>query len=105
MRYTLRLFPAADQDIDEAAAYIARSNMDAAMRFLGSVDDTLRLIREHPMRQPIYDTAPAVKDVRKRAVIGFSNYLIFYRVNRRAVEVIRLLHGARDIGIRLREKS
>ena len=98
MKFTLRLLPAADADIDDIAAYIAHDSMDAALRFLDAIDDTLRLIREHPKRQALYGFRnERLHDVRRRAVIGFPKFLIFYRVSGRVVEVIRVLHGARDL--------
>jgi toxin ParE1/3/4 len=42
-------------------------------------------------------THPRLIEVRKRSVIGFRNYLVFYRVDSGRVEIIRVLHGARDI--------
>jgi toxin ParE1/3/4 len=28
---------------------------------------------------------------------GFANYLIFYRMRSNSIEIVRVLHGARDI--------
>jgi len=33
MNYRLRISPAADADVDEAALFIAQDNLDAALRF------------------------------------------------------------------------
>jgi plasmid stabilization system protein ParE len=30
-------------------------------------------------------------------VKGYRNFLIFYRQTRRGIEIVRVLHGARDI--------
>jgi len=35
--------------------------------------------------------------LRRRPVRGFENFLIFYRESGGRVEIIRVLHGARDI--------
>lgn len=94
----LRILPAADADVDAAALFIARNNLNAAMRFYDAVEETYRQIREHPRRWPRYELDhPRLSELRKRGVSGFRNYLVFYRIDADIVEVIRVLHGARDI--------
>jgi len=98
MSHVLRIRPAAETDVDDAALYIAQDNLPAALRFYDAVDRTFRLIRETPNRWPRCEfDHPQLADVRKRAVDGFKNYLVFYSVRGRNVDVIRVLHGARDI--------
>src|SRR5436309_3849221 len=98
MNLALRILPAADQDIDDAALYFARDNIELGLRFYDAVDATLRKIHKHPNRHPRYEFShPRLQNVRKRSVIGFPKYLVFYHVTSNAVEVIRVLHGARDI--------
>lgn len=41
--------------------------------------------------------APRAHGVRSWVVRGFENYLILYRPQAEGIEVIRFLHGARDI--------
>jgi len=50
MTYTLRILPAADTDIDEAALYIAQDSLENALRSYDAIDTTYRLIRAHPKR-------------------------------------------------------
>jgi toxin ParE1/3/4 len=98
MSNRLRILPAADADVDEAALFIARDSIEAALRFYDAVDTTLRELRAHPKRWPVYSMEhPRLADLRKRAVKGFPNYLVFYRYEDGIVEVIRVLHGARNI--------
>lgn len=42
-------------------------------------------------------TNPAMTGVRSWPIRGFSGYLIFYRPTSDGIEVIRVLHGARDL--------
>src|SRR3979411_409425 len=98
MSFGLRVLPAADDDVEEIAAYIARDSVQQAMRFYDAVGATYKMILEDPKRWALYAlTHPRLRDVRKRAVVGFKNYLIFYRVDADMVEVVRVLHGARDL--------
>jgi len=73
--YGLRIYPAADADVDVPAAFIARNNFDAAMRFYDAVDQTYRQVRDHPTRWPRYEIDhPRLRNLRKRGVSGFRNY-------------------------------
>ncbi|HEX5242757.1 MAG TPA: type II toxin-antitoxin system RelE/ParE family toxin [Tepidisphaeraceae bacterium] len=98
MKYTLRIMPAADTDVDQAAAYIAEDSLDSALRFYDAVGVTFRELREHPERWPLFELSnPRLEGLRKRAVIGFHRYIVFYRIEGRIVRVVRVLHGARDL--------
>jgi len=105
MTYGLRILPAADADVDAAAAFIARDSLDAALRFYDAVDRTYRQIRDHPQRCPRYELDhPRLRGLRKCTVTGSRNYLVFYHIDADTVEVIRVLHGARDIPSVLAER-
>lgn len=41
--------------------------------------------------------------LRRWPIPGFRNYLIFYRPMENGVEIVRVLHGARDIAAALEE--
>ena len=99
MTFSLRIRPAADHDIDAAAAYIAQDSVEQAFRVYDSIDETFRLIREAPQAWPIYELIdhPRLAGVRRRPVVGFQNYLVFYLLSEGIVDVLRVLHGARDI--------
>jgi plasmid stabilization system protein ParE len=75
MKYILLVYPAADRDVDEIAAHIARDSVDAANRCLDAVEETFDELRRHPERWPRHGFKhPRLQDVRKRMVIGFRNY-------------------------------
>ena len=98
MTFSLRVRPAADADVDGIATYIALDSIEQAMRFLDSANATYQMILDAPGRWPVYEfTDPRLSDIRKRAVVGFPNHLIFYRIDAELVEIVRVLHGARDI--------
>jgi len=40
---------------------------------------------------------PQLRGVRRLPVTGFEKWLVFYQVSDVGIEVIRVLHGARDI--------
>lgn len=45
-----------------------------------------------------YETEnPRLMRMRRWPVTGFENYLVYYRPLRDGIEIVRILHGARDI--------
>lgn len=48
--------------------------------------------------QPREFRNPELAGLRSRAIPGFENYLIFDLPTKEEIEVIRVLHGARDLG-------
>jgi toxin ParE1/3/4 len=85
--------PAAVRDLVAITDWIAADNLDAALRFYNEVDRLLRLIARYPeMGEAVQDLAHGVR----RHTLG--DYLLFYRQCGDGIELIRDLHGAREIG-------
>jgi toxin ParE1/3/4 len=98
MKYRLRIYPAAVADVDEAALYIAQNSLDSALRFYDAVDRTFHGIRQDPTCWPKYEIDhPKLGELRKTSIAGFRNFLVFYIVQAGVVQIVRVLHGARDI--------
>ena len=88
----------AEQDVVEASVYIADDNPSAAARFMDAVDETVQSLVKLPgTGRPREFDNPALAGMRSRLVKDFENYIIFYRPTEVGIEVLRLLHGARDI--------
>jgi toxin ParE1/3/4 len=89
----------AKQDIIEAAYYIAEhGSLDASDRFLEAAEDTFRQLATMPGMGLMREVRnPVLAGMRQWRVRGFEKYLIFYRVTEKAVEILRVLHGARDL--------
>ena len=83
---------AAKADAREIWAYIAEENPDAADRLLDRFDKLFRLLAAQPhLGQSVEDLAPNLR------FIPLGNYLVFYRPAKDGIEIVRILHGARDI--------
>jgi toxin ParE1/3/4 len=79
-------------DLVQAALRIAEDNPLAADRWLDSIDEKCRLLATMPglgRKRP--DLAPDIR--------GFpvDNYAIFYRAVPDGIQIVRVLHGARDL--------
>ena len=90
--------PQARRDVLAIVAYIAERNPMAARTLLAAFKQALTTLRAHPEAGRRY--APghtALAGVRALPIAGFPDYLIFTRYDGATVEVIRVIHGARDI--------
>ena len=84
-------------DVQEQSFRIADDNPDAARRFLAAVERTLALLAEMPrIGAPRPRLNPALRGLRVHPVRGFESHLIFYRPIRDGIELVRVLHHARD---------
>jgi len=94
----IRITPKADHDIDECCVWIRKDHPAAALRFLDAVELICRNLSQMPgIGSRRYAEIPLVHGVRMIAVKGFKNYLLFYLEQETSIDIIRVLHGARDI--------
>jgi len=81
----------AAHDLVDVGEFVAAHDLRAADRLLNRIDVTCRLLSGQPelgiLRE---DLAPNLR------FSPVGNYLIFYRPIAEGIEVIRVLHGARD---------
>jgi toxin ParE1/3/4 len=90
--------PAAEADLTDHASHIAQDSVDAAERFLKSAEDAFSQLAICPyLGRPWTSGRPRLKGLRIWRIPGFRNYLVFYRVTRDAVEIVRVMHGAQDL--------
>lgn len=79
-------------DLDEIGRWIARDDPGRADRFVDALERRCAALSRHPKRYPVAHLTGS-EEIRKR---GFRRYLIFFRVERDAVDILRIVHGARD---------
>jgi toxin ParE1/3/4 len=92
------------EDAEEIADYIAQDSLDAALRFLECTETTLSFLAGSPSIGSKFPVeSPSLANLRTCRVKGFPNHLIFYIKHVGAIEVVRILHGARDIQTELGE--
>jgi toxin ParE1/3/4 len=90
--------PQANLDIDENFAYISQENTDAALQFFDAVRGTLAQLAKMPgMGSRYYSQNPRLQGLRKWAVKGFKNYLIFYFEEDESICIVRILYATQDI--------
>ena len=90
--------PLVIRDLIELATYIAEDNLDASDRFLVAAEETFNQLAKTPWMGKLSQFSnPNLADIRQQAVKGFKKYLVFYRPTDLGVEILRVIHGARDI--------
>jgi toxin ParE1/3/4 len=79
-------------DLEEIEDYIARDRPDAASRWImRTLDEFNRLTRNPVLGESRNDIRPEMRS------ISHGSYVIYFRPNENVLEIIRVLHGARDI--------
>lgn len=88
----------AKRDVIELADYIASDNIEAAGRFILAAGDAFRLLAERPDSGALREHYnPSFTGLRMWPIRGFEKHIIFYREIPKGLEIIRVLHSARDI--------
>ncbi|HEV7281922.1 MAG TPA: type II toxin-antitoxin system RelE/ParE family toxin [Pirellulaceae bacterium] len=90
--------PLAELDVVEIALYLADDSEAAARRFLDAVRPTLVRISAFPgAGDRVLTSNLQLQGCRSWAVSGFDNWRIYYRSMPEGIEVVRVLHVARDL--------
>lgn len=98
MGTTITKTPQARRDLLELADYIARDSLDTAERFLDAAEAAFQLLASTPELGTLCEfRSPEAAGIRMWSIRGFENYVVFYRPIEDAVDIVRVIHGARDI--------
>ena len=82
----------AESDLEEIATYISEQSVEIALRFVQELREKCESLADAPRGYPLVPRHEHL-GIRRRP---FGNYLIFYRVRPDVIEVVHVLHGARD---------
>ena len=82
----------AERDLEAIGDYIAASDSKRAARFVDALVDRCNLIAEHLLAFALHPGFVA-RGVRRRR---YAKYLIFYRIASLQIEILRVVHSARD---------
>lgn len=94
-----RVLPAADRDLDDQAAYLgSHASLETALRFYDAAGSTFATLAGMPGIGERWPSAnPRLEGLRVWRIKGFENHLIFYRPADGGIEIVRVLHTARDL--------
>jgi toxin ParE1/3/4 len=93
------VLPAADRDMDDQAAYLAsHASLETALRFYDAANSTFGTLAGMPSIGERWPSAnPRLAELRVWRIKGFENLLIFYRPSDDGIDIVRILHAARDL--------
>jgi toxin ParE1/3/4 len=82
----------AETDLEQIAAYVAERNPQSALKLVRELRDRCESLVDTPRGYPL---VPRYEQfgIRRRP---FGNFLIFYRIGAETIDVVHVLHGARD---------
>ncbi|HYG74558.1 MAG TPA: type II toxin-antitoxin system RelE/ParE family toxin [Planctomycetota bacterium] len=99
------ILPRALQDLLDTADYIHDENPEAAHRFLTAARETCERLLEFPyLGKQCFFQSEQYADFRYLPVQDFRNWRIIYKVNQDVVEIVRVMHAARDVENRLTDE-
>jgi toxin ParE1/3/4 len=97
MRHVFRS-PQARADLLEISAFIAGDSAASSSRFFDAAERCFRQLSRFPELGTVAEFSSFhLHGLRRWRIKGFENYLVFYRPVEDGVEIVRVLHGARDV--------
>lgn len=100
-----RLHKARQDLLDIFRHYARDAGLRVAQRFFAQAEATFTRLAGMPgMGTPYEHDHPALAGLRYFPVSRFGNYIVFYRPVADGIEIVRVLHGARDVASILAEE-
>lgn len=94
VKYNLIFSDLAYNDLEEIVLYISKDSKDNAIKFYNKLMDNLTKLEEFPnLGLLMPDKKMSEKGYR---MIIVNNYIIFYKVYEKNIQILRVLHGSRD---------
>jgi len=87
------LTPSAERDVSEIWDYISVDNTEAADRVLAALESAMVKIAKNP---EVGHWREELADKRHRFLLVYS-YLIVYRYEAKPLQIVRVLHAARNV--------
>lgn len=98
--------PRARQELEDIAVHIGQRRPAAARRFLQAAQKAYDLLASMPESGTLWAAEQAAfAAVCYFPIPRYPNYVIFYRPLADGIEVLHILHGARDLGELLSDES
>ncbi|MFN3547337.1 MAG: type II toxin-antitoxin system RelE/ParE family toxin [Mesorhizobium sp.] len=93
MAFRIDVSPVAAEDIGYIFEYLAARNREGALNIFRAIEEAILRLADHPFSAPKAEVANR-DDLRR---ISVPPYTVFYRIVSDTVEVVRVLHSARDL--------
>lgn len=90
--YIVHYSPEAEQDLKDIFDYLKEHSETAAEKLAESIDQRVTILAVHPAIGR--DRGDLIEGLRSVAI---GMYVLFFRLDATRLEIVRFLHGARDI--------
>ncbi|MGB2791243.1 MAG: type II toxin-antitoxin system RelE/ParE family toxin [Candidatus Moraniibacteriota bacterium] len=88
----------AEEDILGCMRYLLQKDTNLPARFLASFEETCKSLLDMPALGKVRTfECTALLNIREIPMRTFKKYLIFYRAHHEDIEIVRVIHGARDL--------
>jgi len=92
--YEVKIFSSAQNDLREIVDYLNTLSYDAAIRYFDLIVEEIKTLATMPGRCPLVkDTQLRLRGYRKLLI---KNYIVFYVMNGKTVEIRRILYARRQ---------
>lgn len=92
-RYELKIFPLAEQDLKDITDYLNDLSPQAALKIYDEIIDNIASLEQIPMRCPLVKNT--VLRAREYRMLMVHNFVVFYVVSGKTVQIRRILYGRR----------
>ena len=93
-QYSVKIFPTAQNDLLDIVDYLNTLSPDAAIRYYDLIIEKAGTLSTMPKRYPLAkDTQLRLRGYRTLLV---NNYIVFYVINEKTVEIRRILYARRQ---------
>jgi toxin ParE1/3/4 len=92
-KFRVRITRAAERDIEETWNFIAHESPEAADKFVRRLEEQIETLERFPERCPLIPENE-ILGTRYRHLL-YGSYRTVFRIERKTVHVIRVIHGAR----------
>lgn len=92
-KYKLLIFPSAKQDLQDIIDYVNKLSPDGAIKLYDEIVEKIGSLSQMPLRCPFVKN-PLLK-VKGYRVLVVNNYLLFFIVREKTVEIRRIIYGRR----------
>jgi len=101
-KYRVEITRIAESDIQEIFEYISRDNKAAAIKWVEEIERQIDTLENFPMRCPIIPETQELGEEYRYLIYG--NYRTVFRIEGSKVIIMRVIHSARLLDLRMFEK-
>ena len=102
-KHRVEITETAESDIQEIFEYIAKDKHLAAIRWIEVIERQISSLERFPLRCPVIDVAQELGMDEYRHIV-YVDYRTIFRVDGKKVIILRVIHGARLLDMRIFEK-